>query len=667
MIHIPCLLALGLTSTPAPAAGAAGAEEKIPVLLVGGANNHWWEWTHESLEGILRESDKFVVTLTTEPEKTLANAEELARYRAFVLDYNGPRWGAEAEANFLRAVRGGAGVVVVHAADNAFEGWKEYEELVGLCWRVGAGHGRFHPFDVRVVDREHPITRDMPDLRAHPDELYHGLTRMHGAEPRVLASAFSSEESGGSGRDEPMVVVSEFGSGRVFHTPLGHVWRGNESDKRSHLDPQFRDLIVRGTEWAATGEVTPGRHAAGSLTAAEREAGWQSLFDGKTGAGWRSFRGEAFPAEGWEIEDGSLHKVAGAGGGDLVTTGTWADFEFRFEWRVAEGANSGVMFRVDEEHDYPWQTGAEYQILDDERHADGKEPRTSAASLYALVAGEGKRLSPVGEWNHGRILVIGNHAEHWLNGVKVVEYEIGSDDWNALVGASKFASMPDFGLRPSGHIALQDHGDDVWFRNLAIRDLDFDSERSIALFDGKTLSGWTHHLQEDRPAADVWNITPEGVLVCKGQPIGYLRTERDWTNYALRLEWRFDPEKGAGNSGVLLRQIGPDKVWPRSIEAQLQSGAAGDFWNIDEFPMQVAPESSGRTHGRNTKGTGTNEKLLGEWNTYDITVWHGFVVLRVNGRILNEARRCLEIPGKICLQSEGAEIHFREIRLTPLP
>ena len=657
------LLLLAAPCTSPATRPQATAQEPIPVLIVGGANNHWWEWTNGSLEEILRESDKFAVTLTTTPGETLARTEELQGYRAIVLDYNGPRWGADAEASFMTAVENGVGVVVVHAANNAFDGWEEYERLVGLCWREGAGHGRYHPFDIAIVDRDHPLTRDLADLRAHPDELYHGLSHMHEAQFRVLATAYSSPESGGTGKHEPMILVSQVGQGRVFHTPLGHVGKGNEGSKRSHRDPQFRDLIVRGTEWAATGEVSPGR-AANTLTAAERDAGWQSLFDGQTTEGWRSFRGEGFPESGWSIEDGALRKIAAAGGGDIVTTGAWADFEFRFEWKVAEGANSGVMFRVDEQYDTPWQTGAEYQILDDERHADGKDPRTSAASLYGLVACEGKRLAPVGEWNRGRILAIGNHVEHWLNGVKVVEYEIASDEWSQMVAASKFSAMPGFGIQPRGHIALQDHGDDVWFRNLAIRNLDFDPERSTALFNGQSLSGWTHHLQEDVPAGEVWSVTSEGVLICKGQPIGYLRTERDHTNFALRLEWRFDPEMGAGNSGVLLRQIGEDKVWPRSIEAQLQSGAAGDFWNIDEFPMEVALD---RTQGRNTKRTDTHEKPLGEWNRYDITVWHDRVVLRVNDRILNEAWDCMEIPGKICLQSEGAEIHFREIHLTPLP
>ncbi len=195
-------------------------------------------------------------------------------------------------------------------------------------------------------------------------------------------------------------------------------------------------------------------------------------------------------------------------------------------------------------------------------------------------------------------------------------------------------------------------------------DREGDDAKVIKLFNGKDLTGWTFYLEDkSAKAEDVWSVR-DGVLICKGRPIGYIRTEKDYTNYVLTLEWRFDPEKGAGNSGVLLRMIGPDKVWPKSIEAQLHSGNAGDFWNIDEFKMTVDPE---RTEGRRTRKTkDSNEKPLGEWNHYEITVDHGTVTLKVNGEVQNVATDCEEVPGKICLQSEGAEIHFRNIELRPL-
>lgn len=657
------LLATPTAALPTERAPAAGG---IPVLVVGGANNHDCEWTTPELERLLEETGRFDVTITTQPSRAFADAESLRRYACIVLDYNGPRWGEPAESNFLAAVRGGVGVAVIHAADNAFPGWVEYEKLVGLLWRNGTtGHGRFHAFDVHVTDRDHPITRDLPDLIGHPDELYHRLVNVQGVDNRVLATAFSREELGGSGAQEPMIVVRHYGAGRVFHTPLGHVWRGVPETRRSFREPQFRELVARGVEWAATGDVVSTARPANRLTEAEREAGWELLFDGRTSTGWRGYGKKAFPEQGWVVEDGTLHHRAKGGGGDLVSEREFQDFELAFEWRVAPGANSGVMYRVRESEAPSYMTGAEYQILDDAAYVqDGGSPKHAAGALYDLFAAEGKHLAPTGEWNRARILVIGDHIEHWLNGVRVVSCDQWSERWKQALAASKFARTEGFAAMPRGRIALQDHGDEVWYRNIKVRDLEPKPERERDLFDHRSLNGWTCFLNDGGKLEDVWSVTEEGVLVCKGNPIGYLRTIEDFTNYTLRVRWRFDPEKGAGNSGVLLRMIGEDKVWPRSIEAQLQSGAAGDFWNIDEFPMQVDPA---RTNGRNTRRLATNEKPLGEWNEYQITVWHGHVVLRVNGEVLNQAWDCMEIPGKICLQSEGAEIHFADVKYMPLP
>jgi hypothetical protein len=193
----------------------------------------------------------------------------------------------------------------------------------------------------------------------------------------------------------------------------------------------------------------------------------------------------------------------------------------------------------------------------------------------------------------------------------------------------------------------------------------------IRLFNGKDFSGWTYHLSDPNvKMGDVWSVQQEdgqGIIVCKGNPAGYIRTTGDYTNYVLRLEWRFNPvTKKAGNSGVLLRVQPPDKVWPKSIEAQLQSGAAGDFWLIDEARLSTPAERVDQGTPRHRLRTKTNEKPIGEWNQYEITVDGDRVALKVNGEVLNEGTGAEEIPGKIALQSEGSEIHFRNIRLTPI-
>ena len=184
------------------------------------------------------------------------------------------------------------------------------------------------------------------------------------------------------------------------------------------------------------------------------------------------------------------------------------------------------------------------------------------------------------------------------------------------------------------------------------------------LFDGTSMDAWTHFLSDASvPFEDVWSVR-DGVLRCEGRPAGYIRTREHFDNYRLTLEWRFDPAAGPGNSGALLRMTGEDKVWPRSIEAQLQHRNAGDFWNIDKVVMRPDPA---RTRGRNTKRMApSSEKPLGEWNRYDILVNGPRVELRVNGVLQNTADWCEEVAGPICLQSEGAVIEFREIRLRPI-
>lgn len=225
----------------------------IPTLILSGANNHDWRRSTPYFKQVLEASGRFRVDITENPSETLADAAIVAQYRLLFLDYNGPDWCEAAKTNFLSAVRNGTGVTLLHAANNAFVGWVEYEKLCALCWREGTGHGRFHPFDVKILDRNHPVTRGVPDLKAHPDELYHRLVPMHNAPYYVLATAYSDPATGGSGRDEPMLVVKTYGKGRVFHNILGHVWEGG--DMSALEDPQFVNILLRGCEWAATGNV----------------------------------------------------------------------------------------------------------------------------------------------------------------------------------------------------------------------------------------------------------------------------------------------------------------------------------------------------------------------------------------------------------------------------
>lgn len=206
---------------------------------------------------------------------------------------------------------------------------------------------------------------------------------------------------------------------------------------------------------------------ANRLTPEEEEAGWELLFDG-TLDGWRGYRRDAVPG-GWEARDGALVFTPGQGSGTLITVEQYADFELALEWKVGEGGNSGIFFRATEDEVAPYWTGPELQVLDNDGHPDGRRPETSAGSNYALHPPTEDVTRPVGEWNEARIIVRGPQVEHWMNGVRIVAYELWTDEWRAMVQGTKFREWPRYGMAAAGHIGLQDHGDPVWFRNIRIR------------------------------------------------------------------------------------------------------------------------------------------------------------------------------------------------------
>ena len=205
------------------------------------------------------------------------------------------------------------------------------------------------------------------------------------------------------------------------------------------------------------------------LTAEEVGAGWQLLFDGETTTGWRNYRSDGI-SDGWQVVDGTLARVGRAG--DIVTVDEYTDFELTLEWRVEEGGNSGIFYRANEDNDYIFMSAPEMQILDDPNHRDGKSQLTSAGSNYGLHPAPRGVVKPAGEWNYVRLLVEGPNVTQWMNGGLIVGYALGSPDWQARVGNSKFKAWPDYGTMASGYIGLQDHGDPVAFRNIKIRIID---------------------------------------------------------------------------------------------------------------------------------------------------------------------------------------------------
>ncbi|WP_375417717.1 DUF1080 domain-containing protein [uncultured Hymenobacter sp.] len=211
-----------------------------------------------------------------------------------------------------------------------------------------------------------------------------------------------------------------------------------------------------------------------ALTKSEVKAGWTLLFDGKSLDNFRGFHREEVPAS-WAIEEGAVALV-GKGGGDILTKNEYENYELLLDWKIAEGGNSGVIYNVsiDPKYGATYMTGPEMQVLDNERHPDskmGKNNNRQAGTLYDLIPVSAPAVKPAGQWNTAKLLVNKGHVEHWLNGKKVVEYQLGSPEWEALVKGSKFVSMPDYGRMKKGHIALQDHGDKVSYKNIKIRQL----------------------------------------------------------------------------------------------------------------------------------------------------------------------------------------------------
>jgi len=410
------LFALLAAVSTGPLIGA----EPIRALILTGENNHDWKATTPVLKSILESAGRFQVDVLDKPWDDVT-AERLGAADVLVLNFNptsGRKW-TEAQQKALLDTVGmkGKGAVVVHAANNAFPGWREYESLMGGAWRSTAGHGSFHEFTVDIVDREHPITKGLPRVFAHSaDELYHGLTMEPGV--RVLAHAFSSKaRSGGTDRYEPMAWVLRYGRGRVFHTPLGHA-------ASSMGSAGFKTLLQRGAEWAATGDVT----IPSGLD------GWQRMVNGKDLSGWVG------DPKVWKLVDGAITGDSGPGlkhNTFLRTERRYADFVLKLKVRlVPDEENSGVQLRSEwlpngEMYGYQADIGKGWWgSLYDES--------TGRNLLVSSYAEKGSKAVKKNDWNDYEVEAIQNKVKITINGVVTAEYE-------------------DRERRPDGHIAVQVH------------------------------------------------------------------------------------------------------------------------------------------------------------------------------------------------------------------
>ncbi|MBN2022044.1 MAG: DUF1080 domain-containing protein [Pirellulales bacterium] len=406
--------------------------------------------------------------------------------------------------------------------------------------------------------------------------------------------------------------------------------------------------------------------------AAARGAEPIQLFDGKSLAGWTHFLVDpnVKMEDVWSVKDGLLI-CKGEPMGYLATEKEYTNFKLVVEWRwppEKTPGNSGVLLRLTGpgmalprcveaqlQHENAGDFWAFHGFkIDGEPGRTVRKTHEQGGDVTGIRKLKGNENKP-GEWNRYEITANGDAITLVVNGQE-------------LNKAHACEVTP-------GKIALQSEGGEIHFRRVELVPLDgppaeaappapASTPNEIVLFNGKDFEGWTAFLMD--PAVkmeDVWSVK-DGVLACKGQPMGYLRTTKQYTSFVMKLQWRWPKDSAPGNSGVLLRVVGQDKVWPKSVEAQLADQWAGDIWNIDAFGMKVDPA---RTNGRNTQRMHpSNERPHGEWNDYEITLSGGALSLKVNGLEQNTATDVEQVPGYIALQSEGAPIEFRDIRLVPL-
>ncbi len=390
----------------------------------------------------------------------------------------------------------------------------------------------------------------------------------------------------------------------------------------------------------------------GAPDALERAAGWRALFDGESTAGWRAFGGETFPEQGWRVEEGCLRHVAGAGGGDLVTTAEYGDFELEFEWRVAPGGNSGVKYRVVESRG---PIALEYQVLDDARHADAAAASRSSAALYDLVAPTAKPAAEADTWHRARIVARGGRVEHWLNGARVVHCDLNSAEFAERVAQSKFAGVDGFARAPRGRILLQDHGDDAWFRNLRIRDLETLPGEPVELFDGETLAGW-------REVGDaVWTVE-DGTLLGEvgGGGQSFLVTERTFGDFLFEVDLALE---GEGNSGIQIRshQREDGRVFGYQIEIDPSERAwSGGLYDEARRGWLQNLEDDERARAALDRHG---------WNRYRIECIGPWIRTWVNGVPVVDRIDPLDLEGFLALQvhsGQGTRVRWKNFRLRDL-
>lgn len=395
------------------------------------------------------------------------------------------------------------------------------------------------------------------------------------------------------------------------------------------------------------------------LTEAEKSDGWQLLFDGETLDNWRDYNGEELTGP-WFVQDGTIQAEGGGGdaSGYIVTRDEYENFILKWDWKIADGGNSGVLYNVVENPKFsvPYVTAPEYQLIDAEGFDGELEDWQTTAANYAMhVADPAKtNVKPAGEWNTSKIVFDNGHVEHWLNGEKVVEFEAWTDDWHERKNSGKWADAPEYGLAKKGLICLQDHGSAAWFRNLKIKELP-NEPAEVDLFNGEDLHGWEAY------GTEKWYVE-DGELICESGPdeeYGYLATRNYYNDFDFSVDFK---QEADGNSGVFIRSF-------------IEPVAKVNGWQVEVAPMGYGTGGIYESYGRGwiAQINDEQQKVLkeGEWNTLRIRVEGDNIQTWLNGEdMINLTDEKIgNGQGRIALQIHdggGIKVRWKNFKLNTL-
>jgi hypothetical protein len=398
-----------------------------------------------------------------------------------------------------------------------------------------------------------------------------------------------------------------------------------------------------------------------TLSEQELEDGWVLLFDGQTMKGWRDFKSEGIDITApWKVEKGLLASL-GEGSdstGYIVSEKEYENFIVTFDWKIEEGGNSGFLYHVVERPQYnvPYVTGPEYQLVDDLGFASPLEEWQKVGADYAMYTADTtkKEIRKAMKWNSSKIVFDNGWVEYWLNGQKLLEFEAWTEDWFVRKESGKWDFAPEYGLARSGLIALQDHGNRVWFKNMKIKELPRKPKKEV-LFNGKDLTGWEVY------GTELWYVE-EGELVCESGPdkeYGYLGTRKYYDDFEVTLDFK---QVSNGNSGVFFRSF-------------IRQGVNISGWQVEVAPPGNDTGGIYESYGRGWIAQIPDEKekilKMGDWNTIKIRLEGDKVTTWLNGEVMTEMTDAQigNGKGRIMLQIHsggGIKVRWKNIEVQEL-